>query len=50
MSIAKRPGLPPYLRKAVLAKPRFRPSAPAAEPILVRTVAFMPAYQRKRIH
>ncbi len=49
MSIAKRPGLPPYLRKSALPKPRFRASAPV-EPILVRTVAFVPAYQRKRIH
>jgi hypothetical protein len=49
MSIAKRPGLPPYLRKSALAKPRLRTSTPA-EPILVRTVAFVPAYQRRRIH
>jgi hypothetical protein len=49
MSVAKRQGLPPYLRRPVLVKPRLRASAPA-EPILVRTVAFMPAYQRKRIH
>jgi hypothetical protein len=49
MSIAKRPGLPPYQRKSVLAKPRLRASTPA-EPILVRTVAFMPAYQRRRVH
>jgi hypothetical protein len=48
MSIAKRP-LPRYLRRPALAKPKFRSSIPA-EPILVRTVAFMPAYQRKRIH
>jgi hypothetical protein len=49
MTIAKRTGLPPYLRKPVLAKPRLRAAAPA-EPVLVRTVAFVPAYQRKRIH
>jgi hypothetical protein len=48
MSIAKRQGLPRYLRKAALAKPKFPSSIPA--PVLVRTVAFMPAYQRKRIH
>ena len=48
MSTAKRHGLPPYLRKPALAKP-VRTSMPAA-PVLVRTVAFMPAYQRKRIH
>jgi hypothetical protein len=49
MTIAKRPGLRPYLRKPVLAKPRIRSSVPA-EPVLVRTIAFMPAYQRKRVH
>ena len=49
MSIAKRSGIPPYLRKPVLAKPTLRASVPA-EPVLVRTIAFMPAYQRKRIH
>jgi hypothetical protein len=48
MSIAKRQGLPRYLRKAALAKPKFPSSIPA--PVLVRTVAFMPAYQRRRIH
>lgn len=49
MSIAKRPALPPYRRKPALARPRLRASVPV-EPVLVRTVAFMPAYQRKRIH
>jgi hypothetical protein len=49
MSIAKRPGLPRYLRKPALATPKCRSSIPA-EPVLVRTVAFMPAYQRKRVH
>jgi hypothetical protein len=49
MSIAKRHGLPRYLRKPALAKPKFPSSIPAA-PVLVRTVAFMPAYQRRRIH
>jgi hypothetical protein len=48
MSTAKRPGLPRYLRKAVV-RSRFPSQLPAA-PVLVRTVAFMPAYQRKRVH
>jgi hypothetical protein len=49
MTTAKRHGLPRYLRKSVPAKPKLPSSMPAA-PVLVRTVAFMPAYQRKRIH
>jgi hypothetical protein len=49
MSTAKRHGLPRYLRKSSLPKPKFPASMPAA-PVLVRTVAFMPAYQRKRLH
>ena len=49
MTIAKRHGLPRYLRRAVPAKPKLTSSMSAA-PVLVRTVAFMPAYQRKRIH
>jgi hypothetical protein len=49
MSTAKRLGLPRYLRKPAVATPKFRGSIPA-EPVLVRTIAFMPAYQRKRIH
>ncbi|HZR70736.1 MAG TPA: hypothetical protein VFB01_16965 [Burkholderiales bacterium] len=49
MSIAKRSVLPPYRRKPALARPRLRAST-SIEPVLVRTVAFMPAYQRKRIH
>jgi hypothetical protein len=49
MSTAKRTRMPRYLRAPALAKPKFRAPMPAA-PVLVRTVAFMPAYQRKRIH
>lgn len=49
MSIAKRTGLPRYLRKPILAKPKLGSPVPA-EPVLVRTVAFMPAYQRRRVH
>jgi hypothetical protein len=48
MSTAKRHGLPRYLRKPVV-RPKFPSQLPAA-PVLVRTVAFMPAYQRKRLH
>jgi hypothetical protein len=48
MSSARRHGLPRYLRRPATAKPKFRSSLPA--PVLVRTVAFMPAYQRKRVH
>ena len=49
MTTAKRRRLPRYLRAPALAKPKFTSSLPVA-PVLVRTVAFMPAYQRKRIH
>lgn len=48
MSSAKRHGLPRYLRKPAVARPKY-PPIPSA-PVLVRTVAFMPAYQRKRVH
>jgi hypothetical protein len=48
MSSAKRHGLPRYLRKPVVAKPKYASVPPG--PVLVRTVAFMPAYQRKRVH
>ena len=52
MSTAKRPSMPRYLRKPLVAR-----AAPAAEraparpaPVLIRTVAFVPAYLRKRVH
>jgi hypothetical protein len=49
MSTAKRPGLPRYLRKPVMAKAGVRLPV-RTTPVLIRTVAFMPAYQRKRLH
>jgi hypothetical protein len=49
MSTAKRPGLPRYLRKPILAKEVIRLPAKSA-PVLIRTVAFLPAYQRRRLH
>ena len=52
MSTAKRPSMPRYLRKPVVARaaaPAVRlPVRPA--PVLIRTVAFVPAYLRKRAH
>lgn len=50
MSTAKRIGMPRYLRKPVIARtPAVRvPVGPA--PVLIRTVAFVPAYLRKRSH
>jgi hypothetical protein len=51
MSTAKRPSMPRYLRKPVVRTPAptvrlvVRPA-----PVLIRTVAFMPAYLRKRVH
>ncbi len=50
MSTAKRIGMPRYLRKPVIARaPAVRlPVRPA--PVLIRTVAFVPAYLRKRVH
>jgi len=50
MSTAKRIGMPRYLRKPVIARtPTVRvPVGPA--PVLIRTVAFVPAYLRKRAH
>ena len=50
MSTAKRIGMPRYLRKPIAARaatPRL-PARPA--PVLIRTVAFVPAYLRKRAH
>jgi len=49
MTTAKRPGLPSYLRKPLVMKHVVRLPLKAA-PVLIRTVAFMPAYQRKRLH
>ena len=50
MSTAKRPGMPRYLlRRPLIAKASARePIRPA--PVLIRTVAFVPAYLRKRPH
>lgn len=49
MSIAKRPGVPRYMRKAVVARQTVRIAARPA-PVLIRTVAFVPAYLRRRPH
>jgi len=50
MSTAKRPGMPRYLRKPLIARATSvrLPIRPA--PVLIRTVAFVPAYLRKRPH
>jgi hypothetical protein len=49
MRTAKRSGLPRYLRKPMVARAATGPVARIA-PVLIRTVAFLPAYQRKRLH
>jgi hypothetical protein len=49
MSTAKRPGLPRYLRKPLIARTALR-LPPNTVPVLIRTVAFLPTYQRKRLH
>jgi hypothetical protein len=49
MTTAKRPGMPRYLRKTPVAREPVRVS-PRPAPVLIRTVAFMPAYLRKRVH
>ena len=49
MSTAKRTGLPRYLRKPLIVRTSARLSARIA-PVLIRTVAFVPAYQRRRLH
>jgi len=49
MSTAKRPGMPRYLRKPLIVKTRVRLAIRTA-PVLIRTVAFVPAYLRKRPH
>ena len=51
MSTAKRPSMPRYLRKPVIARATVQVTArPAPTPVLIRTVAFVPAYLRKRPH
>jgi hypothetical protein len=49
MSTAKRPGLPRYLRRPLVAKTPVKIS-PRPAPVLIRTVAFVPAYLRRRQH
>ena len=49
MSTAKRPGMPRYLRKPLTVKTTVREPIRTA-PVLIRTVAFVPAYLRKRPH
>jgi hypothetical protein len=49
MSTAKRTGLPRYLRKPLIVRTSARLSTRTA-PVLIRTVAFVPAYQRRRLH
>jgi hypothetical protein len=41
--------MPRYLRKAIVARTRVRLPVRSA-PVLIRTVAFVPAYLRKRLH
>ena len=53
MSTAKRPSMPRYLRKPVIARAPVQvqvTARPVAAPVLIRTVAFVPAYLRKRPH
>jgi hypothetical protein len=49
MRTAKRSGLPRYLRKPVVTRTAAGPVL-RTEPVLIRTVAFVPAYLRKRLH
>jgi len=49
MRTAKRPGLPRYLRRPMIAKAPVQ-SPLRTSPVLIRTVAFVPAWQRKRLH
>ena len=49
MSTAKRTGMPRYLRKPLIARTNVRLPIRTA-PVLIRTVAFVPAYLRKRPH
>ncbi|HUL91731.1 MAG TPA: hypothetical protein VLV56_05220 [Burkholderiales bacterium] len=50
MSTAKRIGMPRYLRKPVIARTPTVRLAVRPAPVLIRTVAFVPAYLRKRAH
>ena len=53
MSTAKRTSMPRYLRKPVIARAPVKlkvTARPVPAPVLIRTVAFMPAYLRKRVH
>jgi hypothetical protein len=51
MSTAKRSSARRYLRKPVIARASDQVTArPAPAPVLIRTVAFVPAYLRKRLH
>ena len=51
MSTAKRPGMPRYLRKPLIARTSTSERLPTrTAPVLIRTVAFVPAYLRKRPH
>jgi hypothetical protein len=49
MSTAKRTGVPRYLRKPLIVRTAAKLSARTAS-VLIRTVAFVPAYQRRRLH
>jgi len=45
--------MPRYLRKPVIERAPVKPEVtarPTPAPVLIRTVAFVPAYLRKRIH
>jgi len=52
MSTAKRPGMPRYLlRRPLIARASTSVREPIrTAPVLIRTVAFVPAYLRKRPH
>jgi hypothetical protein len=50
MTTAKRPGVPRYLRKTTLVARQPVRLAAGPAPVLIRTVAFVPAYLRKRLH
>jgi len=49
MSTAKRIGVPRYLRKPLIVRTAAKLSA-RTDSVLIRTVAFVPAYQRRRLH
>jgi hypothetical protein len=51
MTTAKRPGVRRFQRKPVIARASVQVTArPVPEPVLIRTVAFVPAYLRRRLH